>query len=143
MNCYLSWAGRKVFIKAVAQAIPTYAMSIFRFSSELCNDIQALINRFWWGHPTNARKIHPAGRDRLCRSTYDGGLAFRDLEAFNCALLARQLWRLMFNTNSLVYRVLQAMYFPRCGLMEAPLRHRSSFTWRTLWGASLDSGGGV
>ena len=40
----------------------------------------------------------------------------------------------MLNTNSLVYRVLKAVYFPRCGLMEAPLGHRPSFTWHSLWG---------
>ena len=76
MNHYLSWAGREVFTKAVVQAIPTYAMSIFRFPSELCNEIQALINRFWWEHSTDSRKIHLMGRERLCQSKYNGGLGF-------------------------------------------------------------------
>ena len=43
----LSWAGREVLVKAVAQAIPTYTMSLFKFPKELCDDIQAIINKFW------------------------------------------------------------------------------------------------
>lgn len=57
MDKFVSWAGRKVLIKAVAQAIPTYAMSVFKFPKEMCSSIQALINRFWWGHDSNSKKI--------------------------------------------------------------------------------------
>jgi len=61
-----SWAGWEVLIKAVTQAIPTYGMSIFKFPSELCHEIQAFINRFWGrGHVKDSRKIHLVGRDRL------------------------------------------------------------------------------
>ena len=47
MDRLILWAGREVLIKAVAQAIPTYVMSIFKLSKELCHTIQSLIIRFW------------------------------------------------------------------------------------------------
>ena len=50
MGRLASWAGREVLIKAVAQAIPTYSMSVFKLPVDLCHTIQASINRFWWGH---------------------------------------------------------------------------------------------
>lgn len=42
-----SSGGKEVLIKAVIQAISTYAMSVFRVPQKLCNKIQRLIKRFW------------------------------------------------------------------------------------------------
>lgn len=39
--------GKEVLIKAVAQAIPTYAMSVFKLPLDICVDIQQDIARFW------------------------------------------------------------------------------------------------
>ena len=106
MERLVSWAGREVLIKAVAQAIPSYTMSVFRLSKDLCNSIQATIARFWWGHKPEDRKLHWLGSSKLCRRKVEGGLGFRDMEAFNKALLAKQFWRLITQPSSLVNRVL-------------------------------------
>ena len=45
----LSQAGREILIKAVAQAIPTYSMNCFKLPIGLCNEIEGLIRKFWWG----------------------------------------------------------------------------------------------
>lgn len=45
----LSMAGREVLIKSVVQAIPSYCMSIFQIPHSICEDIQKMMNSFWWG----------------------------------------------------------------------------------------------
>ena len=45
----LSQAGREVLIKVVVQAILTYTMSCFKLPVGLCNEIEGLIRKFWWG----------------------------------------------------------------------------------------------
>ena len=45
----LSHARKEVLIKSVIQAIPTYTMGCFKLPLGLCNEIEALIKRFWWG----------------------------------------------------------------------------------------------
>lgn len=54
----LSKAGKEVLIKAVAQAIPTYSMSCFNLTKQLCEEISALIARYWWSQQDKTNKCH-------------------------------------------------------------------------------------
>ena len=62
-------------------------------------------------------------------------MEFRDIHAFNLAMLAKQAWCLVTGTHSLFFRVYKARYFPRCSFMEAELGHNPSFVWRSLLAA--------
>jgi hypothetical protein len=83
-------AGREILIKAVVQAIPTYSMSVFRLPKKLCSSLNSMITRFWWGHSNEAKHISWMSWGRLGKSKLHRGMGFRDLEAFNVALLAKQ-----------------------------------------------------
>ena len=45
----LSRVGKEILIKVVAQSIPTYTMGVFLLPMRLCNDLNAMCARFWWG----------------------------------------------------------------------------------------------
>ena len=59
-------------------------------------------------------------------------MGFRDIHAFNLAMLAKQAWRLIKGGHSLFVRVYRACYFPNCSFMEAELGCNPSFVWRSL-----------
>lgn len=62
-------------------------------------------------------------------------LCFRNLELFNKALLAKNVWRIICFPTSLATRVLKASYFPdTCVLKAAPSRYASSLWNDLLWG---------
>ena len=45
----LAQSGKEVFLKAVAQALPTYVMSVFKLPASVCDDLMKLIRNYWWG----------------------------------------------------------------------------------------------
>ncbi len=85
----LSQAGREVLIKAVIQAIPTYAMSCFKFPTGLCVELSSMPARFWWGQRGSEWKVHWLSKQKLIKPKKEGGIEFRDLQLFNQALLTR------------------------------------------------------
>ncbi|KAL0008862.1 hypothetical protein SO802_010364 [Lithocarpus litseifolius] len=128
----LSSAGRETLIKAVAQATPTYSMSCFKISDSLCKELGAMICWFWWGQKKEERKIPWIAWDKLCKPKADGGMGFKDLKAFNLALLAKQGWRLLHNQNTLFHQVFKAKYFENSTFLEAELGKHPSFAWRSI-----------
>ncbi|XP_019184158.1 PREDICTED: uncharacterized protein LOC109179042 [Ipomoea nil] len=104
----LSRAGKEVLMKSVAQAMPTYTMSIFLIPKTLCASLERLMNRYWWGRNVREDSIHWLAWDRMCMPKKFGGLGFKRLHEFNLALLAKQGWRLLTKPNTLMARVLKA-----------------------------------
>ena len=75
----LSQARREILIKAVVQAIPTYTMSCFKLLVGLCNELESLIRKFWWGQRRDRRKIHWVRWSTMCKPKVEGGIGFKDL----------------------------------------------------------------
>jgi len=54
----LSKAGKEILVKAVAQAIPTYAMSCFELTKGLCDELNSMIGKWWRSQNDKDNKIH-------------------------------------------------------------------------------------
>ena len=65
-------------------------------------------------------------------------MAFRDPEAFNQALLAKQAWRILQQPTFLCARVLKARYLSADSILTATALTSASYTFRSiLWGRDL------
>jgi hypothetical protein len=120
-------------IKSVLQSIPTYVMSIFQLHSTLIESIEKMMNSFWWGHgKTTHIGIHWMNWEKLSAPKIHGGMGFKDLSAFNLAMLGKQGWKFITEPDSLVAQIFKARYFPSGSYLTATVGHNSSYVWRSI-----------
>jgi hypothetical protein len=108
---FLTQAGNEVLLKEVVQTIPTYAMSVSKLPKTLCKQLNSLMSNFWWNHNRESKRVNWISWKRLGVAKQQGGMGFRDIEAFNLALLAKQGWRILQYPGSLVATILREKYF--------------------------------
>ncbi|KAL9659004.1 hypothetical protein QQ045_028263 [Rhodiola kirilowii] len=121
----LSIAGKEVLIKAVVQAMPTYAMSCFKIPESLIKRMVSIVSNYWWSNSKVGKGIHWCKFDKLCEEKLEGGLGFRVLSIFNDALLSKQVWRLLTCPESLVARLLKLLVIG-CGSVCSNMIRKSS-----------------
>jgi hypothetical protein len=140
----LSKAGREVMIKSVLEAIPSDVMSLFHLPTTLITTIERMMNSFWWGHGrTSHRGINWLSWEKLSMHKNNSGLSFKDLSAFNLAMLGKQGWKFLTNPQSLVSRIFKARYFPNNSYLTATIGHNPSYVWRSILRARFIVCGGA
>lgn len=132
MEKLLSSAGKDVLIKSNVQAILVYSMAFFRLPRAICEHVNYIIRKFWWGSKKGERKAHCVSWETMTKPEYMVGLGFRDLGLFNLTLLARQTWRILQESISLSARMSKLVYFPESYILEAELGSHPSQIWHAI-----------
>ncbi|GJX59329.1 RNA-directed DNA polymerase, eukaryota, reverse transcriptase zinc-binding domain protein [Tanacetum coccineum] len=84
------------------------------------------------GGDSDEHHIHWKNWKKLSQSKHQGGLGFRDFEAFNMALLAKQGWRLLINPDAFWGRILKGIYFLNSNFLVAKKGSHPSWFWSSL-----------
>ena len=129
---YMAMAAKEVLIKSVAQALPTYTMSVFKMPMSFHDDYMKLMRCFFWGEEQGQRRVHWASWECLIKPKSQGGIGFRDTVCFNQALLARQAWRLIQSPESLCARLFKARYYPNGNVLDTVFSGEASQAWRGI-----------
>lgn len=75
-----SCAGKEILLKTVVQAIPSFVMSVFVIPKMLCEELERMMNSFWWGTKEHGKRgIHWMSWDKQSVPKCYGGLGFRKL----------------------------------------------------------------
>ncbi|KAL5541596.1 hypothetical protein UlMin_009306 [Ulmus minor] len=152
---FFSHGGKEVLLKAVVQAIPTYAMTCFMIPDSILKEIEAACARFWWGSSPDHKRVHWKKWSDLCQPKAAGGMGFKDLSLFNQALLGKQPWNFkVCSPRTLPNNSLVADLLDENGRWNAPLvsqmfldfeaklilalpRPALGSWWKALWNASI------
>uniref|UniRef100_A0A803PL05 Reverse transcriptase domain-containing protein n=1 Tax=Cannabis sativa TaxID=3483 RepID=A0A803PL05_CANSA len=130
---FLSKAGKEILLKTVAQAFPSYAMSVFLLPLETCKSLEGIMSSFWWKSSKDKQGVSWHSWKKLCKHKTVGGLGFRDFREYNLALLGKQAWRLLTEEDSLVCKFYKARYFSNGSFLNASLGHNPSFIWKSIY----------
>lgn len=128
-NQFLSQAGKEVI--SVLQAKSVFSMSCFLLPKTTCDEINSLLSEFWWGRNDGKRKISWVSWSKLCLPKSEGGMSFRDLLAFNKALLGKQVWRILQNPNSLISRLYRGRYHWSTAFLQSSSSTHASYGWKS------------
>ncbi|KAJ1386947.1 ribonuclease H [Sesbania bispinosa] len=99
----------------------------------VCLELEKLIRQFIWGDSEDKRAWHLVSWENICKPKALGGLGFRRIHNFNCALLMKLGWQMITRPDAYWVRILKAKY--SCGLEPmASVRKRvlASNTWRGI-----------
>ncbi|XP_010481092.1 PREDICTED: uncharacterized protein LOC104759918 [Camelina sativa] len=128
----LSKGGKEVMIKSVATAVPTFVMSCYRIPKTITSKLTSAVANFWWSSNGQTGGMHWLAWEKLCSSNQLGGLGFRNVDDFNTALLAKQLWRLIEVPDSLFARVFKSRYYRNSNPMVPIKSYSPSYSWRSI-----------
>lgn len=97
-------------MKAVAQAIPTFAMSCFYLTKTFCQELSSLMGMYWWSQHEKENTLHWISWENLTKPKAQVGLGFREMHSFNISMLSRQIWRRA--------KLLKTRYFPHTHILD-------------------------
>lgn len=69
-------------------------------------------------------------------SKFKGRLGFKKLHLFNLALLAKQGWKILKNTDFLLHLIYKTNYFPNVDFFDTKLSINLSYAWQGIWEVS-------
>ncbi|KAK9984817.1 hypothetical protein SO802_034342 [Lithocarpus litseifolius] len=73
---------------------------LFRIRSGLCDEMDALIRKFWWNPSKESSHVHsPLNWETLCQPKKNGGLGFKYFADFNLALLSNMAWWILEDSS--------------------------------------------
>jgi len=107
-------------------------MSTFKLPVSICKAIEKNIANFWWRNGKNIAEIHWRKWEKLKLRKNEGGLGFKDLKAFNQAMLGKQAWRISQKPHSLLSKLMKGLYHPHCEFWQAGNGSRPSWGWRSV-----------
>lgn len=119
-------------LQSVLSLIPNFAMTCFLLPVSLCKRIQSVLTRFWWDQKPGETKICWVSWEKLTQPKSLGGLGFRDIQAFNQALLAKLAWRLITAPDCLFSRIILGKYCHKTSFLKVETNTSISHKWRGI-----------
>ncbi|CAL1400664.1 unnamed protein product [Linum trigynum] len=96
----LTYADKLQLIVAVLANITQFWMNIIQLPKKVIREVESLCSKFLWGNLEQRKKAKVAWK-HVALPKEEGGLGFRDLWSWNQACLARHIWAVLADQETL------------------------------------------
>ncbi|KAJ9560832.1 hypothetical protein OSB04_005992 [Centaurea solstitialis] len=131
-NKSLSFAGRLQLINSVLSSISVYWASLFLLPVSVVKEIEKLMRRFLWSSGDAIKGKAKVSWKEVCLPKGKGGLGIKSLKCWNKALLAKQIWKLIDNGESVWVKWMHEYRLKGRNFWEVGAIHDASWFWRKV-----------
>ncbi|GKC32324.1 RNA-directed DNA polymerase, eukaryota, reverse transcriptase zinc-binding domain protein [Tanacetum coccineum] len=136
-NKDLSFAGRMQLISSVLCSLNVYWDSIFILPKGVCEEIDKLIKAFLW--KTDGKKGGRGGGCKysvswkeVCKPKNEGGLGFKSLQVWNEALMAKHLWDIIIDKDSIWVKWVKGQWLKNDSIWAVEVHDHTSWGWKQI-----------
>lgn len=131
---FLSPTEKIILLKSVMEAVLIYQMSTTFMYKSVMDKIQSKFVQFFWGKPSK-KAICFVRWEKLTRPKLEGGLGLWDIHMLNFAMVLKNTWKIVSNSDALWVQVLVAKYHPSTSFWHSNCLH----TYTRLWSAIMQN----
>lgn len=107
-------------------------MSCFKIPQQTIGELTSVMSKFWWEKSPTVKGIPWVAWESQQFPKCQGGLGFKNLNKFNDALLAKQVWRLQLYPNSILAKLFKARYYKDTHLLQGTSKRYQSYGWSSI-----------
>ncbi|XP_062089766.1 uncharacterized protein LOC133796312 [Humulus lupulus] len=129
---HLSYAGRTQIITSVLLGLRNYWMNIFLLPQSIVKEVDKLCLWFLWGNNGTKSSFHLTSWSKVCLPKAFGGLGFDEGAKWNKAKLAKYVWAISHQQETLWVKWINIVYLKDQCFWKYQLKLDSSWYWLKL-----------
>ncbi|XP_057449118.1 uncharacterized protein LOC130740498 [Lotus japonicus] len=128
----LNLAGRVCLAKSVIASIPTYTMQVFYLPRCVTNRINKIMRSFIWASRAGSRGWNLVGWNKVIETKEQGGIAIRDTNLANTALLGKAIWSILHKPRKLWVEAMKHKYLRNSSVLQVEPKATDSPIWKGI-----------
>ncbi|GFZ11471.1 hypothetical protein Acr_22g0008690 [Actinidia rufa] len=128
----LSYAGRCELIRSILQGVECFWLASLYIPAGIRDRLIRMCRNFLWGGQCYVFKKALVAWESICLPKMEGGLGFKNLEAWNLALLSKNLWNIQAKKDSLWVRWIHLNHLQNSSIWDYNGRKQDSAMLRQV-----------
>ncbi|XP_073267824.1 uncharacterized protein [Populus alba] len=132
MGTNLSYARRAELLKSVLYGMVQFWLNIFSFLEIVIKQVTRICRNFFWTGNTLRSKSALVKWHTVCLPKTEGGLGFFDIKSCNNSFLAKLIWNIHLNTDSIWIKWVHHYYLLYSSIWDITAHPTSSPLWKSI-----------